>query len=65
MNEFKVTAEFKLPVVCSSHGDLISLLTGMMMDADGDQSRDPLRCDEHFPSSLGLPTSDSYMEYGM
>ncbi|XP_047430730.1 HMG box-containing protein 1-like isoform X2 [Mugil cephalus] len=37
--------------------------TGMMMDADGDQLRDPLRCDEHFPSSLGFPTSDSYMEY--
>lgn len=37
--------------------------TGMMMDADGDQSHDPLRCDEHFPSSPGFPTSDSYMEY--
>ncbi|XP_072234092.1 HMG box-containing protein 1-like isoform X1 [Leuresthes tenuis] len=37
--------------------------TGMMMDADGDQTHDLLRCDEHFPSSPGLPTSDSYMEY--
>uniref|UniRef100_A0A3Q0SX65 HMG box-containing protein 1 n=1 Tax=Amphilophus citrinellus TaxID=61819 RepID=A0A3Q0SX65_AMPCI len=38
-------------------------LSEMMMDADGDQSHDPLRCDEHFPSSPGFPTSDSYMEY--
>ncbi|XP_028276381.1 HMG box-containing protein 1-like isoform X2 [Parambassis ranga] len=36
--------------------------TGMMTDADGDQLRDPLRCNEHFPSSPGLPTSDSYMD---
>uniref|UniRef100_A0A669EL68 HMG box-containing protein 1 n=1 Tax=Oreochromis niloticus TaxID=8128 RepID=A0A669EL68_ORENI len=35
----------------------------MMTDADGDQSHDSLRCDEHFPSSPGFPTSDSYMEY--
>lgn len=34
------------------------------MTTDKDQSHDPLRCDEHFPSSPGLPTSDSYMEYG-
>ncbi|CAN9508130.1 unnamed protein product [Ophioblennius macclurei] len=37
--------------------------TEMMMDADGHQSHDPLRCDEHFPSSPGFPTSDTYMEY--
>uniref|UniRef100_A0A3P8U924 HMG box-containing protein 1 n=1 Tax=Amphiprion percula TaxID=161767 RepID=A0A3P8U924_AMPPE len=37
--------------------------TGMVMDTDGDQSHDPLRCDEHFPSSPDFPTSDSYMEY--
>ncbi|XP_044199782.1 HMG box-containing protein 1-like [Thunnus albacares] len=37
--------------------------TGVMMDADGDQSHDPLRCEEHLPSSPSLPTSDSYMEY--
>ncbi|KAM9705747.1 HMG box-containing protein 1-like isoform 1-T2 [Menidia menidia] len=37
--------------------------TGMMVESDGDQSIDPLRCDEHFPSSPGLPSSDSYMEY--
>uniref|UniRef100_I3K1E6 HMG box-containing protein 1 n=2 Tax=Oreochromis niloticus TaxID=8128 RepID=I3K1E6_ORENI len=37
--------------------------TEMMTDADGDQSHDSLRCDEHFPSSPGFPTSDSYMEY--
>uniref|UniRef100_A0A3P9LRW6 AXH domain-containing protein n=1 Tax=Oryzias latipes TaxID=8090 RepID=A0A3P9LRW6_ORYLA len=35
----------------------------MGMTTDKDQSHDPLRCDEHFPSSPGLPTSDSYMEY--
>ncbi|XP_069012645.1 HMG box-containing protein 1-like [Embiotoca jacksoni] len=35
----------------------------MMMDTNEDQSHDPLRCDEHFPSSPDLPTSDSYMEY--
>jgi len=34
------------------------------MEVDGDQAHDLLRCDEHFPSSPGLPTSDSYMEYG-
>lgn len=33
-----------------------------MMDTD--QSRDLLGCEEHFPSSPGFPTSDSYMEYG-
>uniref|UniRef100_A0A3Q2ZCP8 HMG box-containing protein 1 n=1 Tax=Kryptolebias marmoratus TaxID=37003 RepID=A0A3Q2ZCP8_KRYMA len=33
-----------------------------MMDTLGDQSHDPLRCDEHFLPP-GLPTSDSYMEY--
>ncbi|XP_041833728.1 HMG box-containing protein 1-like isoform X2 [Melanotaenia boesemani] len=37
--------------------------TGMMMDAAGNQSHDLLHCDEHLPSSPGLPTSDSYMEY--
>ncbi|GAA6227756.1 HMG box-containing protein 1-like isoform X1 [Lates japonicus] len=37
--------------------------TGVMIDADGDQSHDLLRCEEHFPSSPGFPTSDSYMEY--
>ncbi|XP_026219985.1 HMG box-containing protein 1-like [Anabas testudineus] len=37
--------------------------TGVMMDADRGQSHDPLRCEEHFPSSPGFPTSDSYMEY--
>ncbi|XP_078137514.1 HMG box-containing protein 1-like [Sander vitreus] len=35
--------------------------TGVMMDADGDQSL--LCCEEHLPSSSGFPTSDSYMEY--
>ncbi|XP_043963852.1 HMG box-containing protein 1-like isoform X2 [Gambusia affinis] len=33
------------------------------MSADGDQAHDPLRCDEHFLSSPGIPTSDSFMEY--
>ncbi|KAM4711833.1 HMG box-containing protein 1-like isoform 2-T2 [Anableps anableps] len=33
------------------------------MSADGNQAHDPLRCDEHFLSSPGLPTSDSFMEY--
>ncbi|XP_069376406.1 HMG box-containing protein 1-like isoform X3 [Paralichthys olivaceus] len=37
--------------------------TVVMTDVDGDQSHDLLRCDEHFPSSPGCPTSDSYMEY--
>ncbi|XP_029968853.1 HMG box-containing protein 1-like isoform X2 [Salarias fasciatus] len=37
--------------------------TEVMMDADGHQPHDPLRCDEHFPSSPGFPTSDTYMEY--
>lgn len=36
---------------------------GVMMDADGDQSHDLFRCEEHLPSSPGFPTSDSYMEY--
>ncbi|KAI3366927.1 hypothetical protein L3Q82_009578, partial [Scortum barcoo] len=36
---------------------------GVMMDADGDQSHDLLRCEERLPSSPGFPTSDSYMEY--
>ncbi|XP_037552150.1 HMG box-containing protein 1-like [Nematolebias whitei] len=33
------------------------------INTHGAQSHDPLRCDEHFLSSLGGPTSDSYMEY--
>lgn len=37
--------------------------TVVMMDADGDQSRDLLCREEHLPSSPGFPTSDSYMEY--
>ncbi|XP_062299692.1 HMG box-containing protein 1-like isoform X1 [Scomber scombrus] len=37
--------------------------TGMMMDTDGEQSHDPLHCEERLPSSPGFPTSDSYMEY--
>ncbi|KAG7497042.1 HMG box-containing protein 1-like [Solea senegalensis] len=36
--------------------------TGVTMDADGDQSHD-LLCSEHFPTSPGVPTCDSYMEY--
>lgn len=34
------------------------------MDVDGEESHDLLRCEEHFPSSPGFPTSDSYIEYG-
>ncbi|KAM9327508.1 HMG box-containing protein 1-like [Pholidichthys leucotaenia] len=37
--------------------------TGMMTDADGDRSHDPLHCDEHFSSSPDFPTSDTFMEY--
>ncbi|XP_039999563.1 HMG box-containing protein 1-like [Xiphias gladius] len=37
--------------------------TGVMMDADEDQSHDLLLCAEHFPSSPGFATSVSYMEY--
>ncbi|MEQ2307210.1 hypothetical protein AMECASPLE_016042 [Ameca splendens] len=33
------------------------------ISSDEDQAHDPLRCDEHMPSSLGLPSSDSFMEY--
>lgn len=40
------------------------LPSGVMMDADGDQSHDLLCCEERLPSSPGFPTSDSYMEYG-
>ncbi|KAK2858773.1 hypothetical protein Q5P01_003393 [Channa striata] len=35
----------------------------VMVDADRDQSHDLLPCEEHFSSSPGFPTSDSYMEY--
>ncbi|XP_026182679.1 HMG box-containing protein 1-like isoform X2 [Mastacembelus armatus] len=38
-------------------------VTGVMMNADEDQSHDLLHCEEHFLSSPGFPTSDSYMEY--
>ncbi|XP_070710092.1 HMG box-containing protein 1-like [Pempheris klunzingeri] len=36
---------------------------GVMMDAGGEQSRDPLCCEEHPPSSPVFTTSDSRMEY--
>lgn len=35
------------------------------INTHADQSHDPLLCDEHFLSSPGAPTSDSYMEYGL
>ncbi|XP_015233937.1 PREDICTED: HMG box-containing protein 1-like isoform X1 [Cyprinodon variegatus] len=34
-----------------------------IMNIDGNRAHDPLRCDEHFPSSPSLPTSDTFMEY--
>lgn len=37
--------------------------TEVMMDANGDQSRDLLCFEERLPSSPGFPNSDSYMEY--
>ncbi|KAK2883251.1 HMG box-containing protein 1-like isoform X2 [Channa argus] len=37
--------------------------TAVMVDADQDHSHDLLHCEEHFSSSPGFPTSDSYMEY--
>ncbi|XP_054480649.1 HMG box-containing protein 1-like [Anoplopoma fimbria] len=37
--------------------------TEVMMDADGDQTHDLLRCEEVLSSSPSFPTSDSYMEY--
>lgn len=54
----KNTKHIKCAIVC-----LVSP-SGVTMDADGDQSHDLLCCEEHLPSSPGLPTSDSYMEYG-
>lgn len=54
----KNTEHIKCAIVC-----LVSP-SGLTMDADGDQSHDLLCCEEHLPSSPGLPTSDSYMEYG-
>uniref|UniRef100_A0A8C5HAQ2 HMG box-containing protein 1 n=1 Tax=Gouania willdenowi TaxID=441366 RepID=A0A8C5HAQ2_GOUWI len=33
------------------------------MNADPHQSHNLLHCDEHFPSSPGFPTSDSFVEY--
>ncbi|XP_068163290.1 HMG box-containing protein 1-like isoform X2 [Antennarius striatus] len=35
----------------------------VMMDADGDQTHDVLRCEERLPSSPGWATSDSHIEY--
>uniref|UniRef100_A0A3P9NB34 HMG box-containing protein 1-like n=1 Tax=Poecilia reticulata TaxID=8081 RepID=A0A3P9NB34_POERE len=40
-----------------------SLFPSGRMSADGAQAHDPLHCDEHFLSSPGIPTSDSFMEY--
>ncbi|XP_078138301.1 HMG box-containing protein 1-like isoform X1 [Centroberyx gerrardi] len=37
--------------------------TGVMTDADRDQSQDELRCEERLPSSPGGPTSDTHMDY--
>ncbi|XP_037617219.1 HMG box-containing protein 1-like isoform X1 [Sebastes umbrosus] len=59
--------EVVTPAVLSSdpkhHSEPEGEHTGVMMDADGDQSHDLLRCEERLPSSPGFPTSDSYMEY--
>uniref|UniRef100_A0A3Q1ETR6 AXH domain-containing protein n=1 Tax=Acanthochromis polyacanthus TaxID=80966 RepID=A0A3Q1ETR6_9TELE len=45
------------------HGKVKKIALSRRYPKSSDQSHDPLRCDEHFPSSPDFPTSDSYMEY--